>query len=81
MNFTSILLVMCRPAGTEALDQDMPAITIPGKAGWGDASDADSLYFITIQAATLRPLLRKMSRNNSGGFNSANGTPGKKCAR
>lgn len=45
---------MCRPAGTEALDKDMPSITIPSKAGWGDSSDADSLYFVTIEAATLR---------------------------
>ncbi|KAK9790562.1 hypothetical protein WJX73_005557 [Symbiochloris irregularis] len=49
-----MLTATFRPAGTEALDKDMPSITIPSKAGWGDTSDADSLYFVTIEASTLR---------------------------
>lgn len=59
-----VLTANFRPAGTETLDNHMPAITIPGKAGWGESSEADSLYFITIQAASMR-LMRRMSRANS----------------
>lgn len=44
------------PASTEALDDKVKPIGIPGEAAW-PSGKADEYYFVTVRALLLHPLL------------------------
>lgn len=45
---------MCRPAGTQTLDNQMPLIGIHGTAAWSDGqAEAEGLYFVTMQVTAF----------------------------
>ncbi len=41
----------CRPASTEALDDNMKPIGIPGEASW-PSGKADEYYFVTVRCSS-----------------------------